>query len=131
MFLQRLFNSKTQVHRALDVAALKQEAIAQNVANADTPGYRQKDVTFADYMEEASGRLEAARTHPGHLPAKGLPNSGKPLIIEETNAGAVRRDENEVSIEAEMARLSANGMWYQALASRAGFENLRKAIGGK
>ena len=37
----------------LDVAALRQDVIAQNVANVNTPGYSTLDVSFEDALKEA------------------------------------------------------------------------------
>lgn len=48
----------------------RQSVLAQNVANADTPGYTAKDVTapsFAELVSGASSRLPMAVTAPGHI----------------------------------------------------------------
>ncbi|HZB90637.1 MAG TPA: flagellar basal body protein [Stellaceae bacterium] len=48
----------------------RQSVLAQNVANADTPGYTAKDVkppSFAELVSGASSRLPMAVTEPGHL----------------------------------------------------------------
>ena len=39
--------------RAADAAALRNKAIANNIANVDTPGYKRQDVSFAANLEEA------------------------------------------------------------------------------
>jgi len=69
-------------------AATRQQAIAQNVANADTPGYRSLDaVPFADYWRaQQSG------------------DSGRSLIQPDAHPATVSPDGNTVSIENEMMR---------------------------
>lgn len=75
-------------------AGTRQTAIAQNIANADTPGYRSRDaVPFTDYME----RMNASR------------QNGSPLRLESLmrpDANPVTRspDGNTVSLEHEMMR---------------------------
>jgi flagellar basal-body rod protein FlgB len=72
--------------------------IAQNIANADTPGYKAKDVAgFAEVFADDDGAMRATR--PGHMAA----NSSSALpIITETSAGHEAPNGNSVSLEAEM-----------------------------
>ena len=70
-------------------ASTRQQAIAQNVANADTPGYRSRDaVPFADFW---------AASHSGALPLHDA-------IIEERQPATVSPNGNSVSVEVEMMR---------------------------
>ena len=46
-------------------AAARQEVAARNVANADTPGYRARDVT--EFNAELDPGFRARRTHPAHF----------------------------------------------------------------
>jgi flagellar basal body rod protein FlgG len=61
--LERLFANQAyhDLKAALDLAAARQEAIAQNIANADTPGYRRKMVTFGDELFAAVDRRARVR----------------------------------------------------------------------
>jgi flagellar basal-body rod protein FlgB len=69
-------------------SATRQQAIAQNVANADTPGYRSLDVVpFAEYWRDGQAAQGAA-----------------PSIRQEENPATVSPDGNTVSIENEMMR---------------------------
>ena len=45
---------------ALDLIAERQKALSCNLANMDTPNYRRKDVSFAQYLGGASSSLETA-----------------------------------------------------------------------
>lgn len=73
--------------------------IAENVANADTPGYKAKDLpAFADVFEEAG--LEMRATRPGHLSA---PSDGATPVPDVTR-GHESPNGNSVSLEAEMVK---------------------------
>ncbi len=45
---------------ALDLIAERQKALSCNLANMDTPNYKRKDISFAQYLGGASGSLETA-----------------------------------------------------------------------
>ncbi len=71
-------------------AATRQEAIAQNVANADTPGYRSRDVVpFSDYWQATNAGGSA---------------TSQTLIRVEGHPATTSPDGNTVSLENEMMR---------------------------
>ena len=76
----------------------RQQLLAQNVANANTPGYRSKDVaTFAGVL----GSMTLAQTSPMHIAAAGQ------AAEQALHAGVERAPSgNEVSIEAEMSKVA-------------------------
>lgn len=81
-------------------AVSRQEVIAKNIANADTPGYRAKDiVSFADaYQAEPQTGLRATRFgHVGNLEHKGAFQLSDP-------PGASSPNGNTVSLEIEMMK---------------------------
>ncbi|WP_019576784.1 flagellar basal body rod protein FlgB [Curvibacter lanceolatus] len=45
--------------RALILRAQRQALLASNIANADTPGYKAKDINFSEAMQDAMGKLPA------------------------------------------------------------------------
>ncbi|NBB98054.1 MAG: flagellar basal body rod protein FlgB, partial [Alphaproteobacteria bacterium] len=76
-------------------AAQRQVVISQNVANADTPGYRARDVaSFGSYLQQ-SGAMDSVRS--GHL--QDMP----PARLSET-ADTTAPNGNSVSLEREMMR---------------------------
>ncbi|HGG04796.1 MAG TPA: FlgB family protein [Aliiroseovarius sp.] len=82
-------------------AATRQSVIARNVANADTPGYRARDLTsFSEsYRTEKMGALAATR--PGHvLPGEQVQES--PAAKLAVRSGAMSPNGNSVSLETEM-----------------------------
>ena len=105
--------------RVLDTAGLRHQAIAQNVANVNTPNYRRLTVTFEDDLTRV-------------LKAGGDPGTVRPRTVE-TAGGAERADGNTVDIDLEMAQLAKNSLLYSAaaqiMASRLG--TLRSAITGR
>jgi len=82
-------------------AATRLSAIAQNVANADTPGYLAKDgPVFADSYA-ADGALQLTRTRADHLVATG--GSAQTALSARTG-GHMSPNGNNVSLEDEMMR---------------------------
>ncbi len=84
-------------------AALRQNVIAQNVANADTPGYRARVVKpFSEIYAESSAVTGGSmrQTRPGHL---GRANEVSVRSAEATTQD-VAPDGNSVSIEDEMLK---------------------------
>ena len=87
--------------RLLDVASLRQDVIAQNVANINTPGYSTLEVAFEDALKQALG--------PG---SRSRPAAVVPEVI--TGAGGIQRDDgNNVDIDLEMARLQKNALYFK------------------
>ena len=90
--------------RLLDVAALRQDVIAQNVANLNTPGYSTLGVSFEDALQQALTPGSGER--PRDVAAEVVPGPG----------GIPRADGNNVDIDLEMARLQKNAIYFQVYA---------------
>jgi flagellar basal-body rod protein FlgB len=85
--------------------ALRQAVTAENVANADTPGYRAKEASAFEATVERAG-LQLATTGPGHMTA---PDAGRIEFATETiRAGDESLSGNNVSLETEMLKASQN-----------------------
>jgi flagellar basal-body rod protein FlgB len=90
----------------------RQQVLAQNIANADTPGYAAQDLKepyFKDLLRGASGRLEMAATAPGHL---GGANPAKP-VVERSPDSERKTSGNSVVLEDEMMKVSKTAMDFQ------------------
>ena len=87
--------------KALDAIALRQEAIASNLANLETPDYKRLDLapTFQTELEHACAAGDAQRI-----------SALNPTLTPDTAAEPVGRDGNTVSLEQEMALLNQNAM---------------------
>lgn len=93
----------------------RQRLLAENVANADTPQFRPRDLTPPEFgRQPASGPVALARTNASHQ--SGL-QGGDPQFRLGRQAGAeIRPSGNAVSLEDEMLKVAANQMDYQAAA---------------
>lgn len=89
---------------ALDAAAMRQQAIAQNIANANTPGYQRIGVSFEDHIDQLK---QAVRQ--GQLPPPASLAGFQPVFQPVGSAG------DGVPLEMEMAALSENALHHQAL----------------
>jgi flagellar basal-body rod protein FlgB len=88
---------------ALDGAALRQQAIAANIANATTPGYRPVHVAFEEQLQLAQQRLEAGDA------AERVASELAPSIERDAEAHAL------VAVDLQAAQLAENVVHYQAL----------------
>lgn len=79
-------------------AAARQDLVAANVANADTPGYRARDLAGFDRVWSRPG-LDLRQTRPGHL-AAAQPAAARPQTLDLPAAP----NGNTVSLETEMVR---------------------------
>lgn len=90
-----------ELETALEMRVTRQAALAANVANADTPGYRRVDVEFLPALERAAASL--AGEHPRHLAAP--ENSGVRVV---KGPRGTRPDGNGVDRDRELVALSRN-----------------------
>jgi flagellar basal-body rod protein FlgB len=92
----------------------RQQVIASNVANIDTPGYRAKDVSFHATMEEllsaAPAPLRATRPEHRAMTAAFFAPTG-PLVFEVDGLPS-RPDRNNVDLDREMLRLGETSFGY-------------------
>lgn len=135
--LEQIFNSSNfnYLPRAMTAATIRQEVIADNVANVNTPNFRKSVVTFEDllareiYGEESNGKLKMTRTHDKHLPPEPLKYHAEPTI-DQDNTTIMRVDDNNVDIDIEMASLTKNQLYYNAVVTQFGghVSRLKNAI---
>ncbi len=113
------------LERALQGSSLRQQVLANNLANANTPGFKRSDVNFQDSLGRA---LSAAGAGDGAPDALG----GLAFGPETDSTSTMRADGNNVDVDAEMANLQENSLEYQALVSvaRSRLAMLKTVIGG-
>jgi len=89
---------------AISGASTRQQALASNLANVNTPGYQRVDVDFHGSLAAAmeSEDTAGARLH------------GMTFAPEVDASGAVRADGSTVDVDAESAKLAANALEHQA-----------------
>ena len=106
------------LERALSGSALRQQAIAQNLANVNTPGYRRQDVDFQSALHAAWDK------------GAGKVQSVDPAVQTDPSS-VMRADGSSVDIDTEAAAESKNGLQYEAISTvlKARSAILRSAIG--
>jgi flagellar basal-body rod protein FlgB len=84
-------------------ASARQQILAENVAHADTPGYRARDIEdFATIVDDRVGAFAARTTRPGHIAFGADARGFDPR--EQTALGAETPNGNTVSLEDQMLR---------------------------
>lgn len=91
------------VNKLMDLSTRQQSALANNLANADTPGYVRRELDFQSQLAEC---LKAGDTQ-GVADLKGE-------LVEDTS-GPARIDGNNVNLPNEMAEMAQNGVLHQLL----------------
>jgi flagellar basal-body rod protein FlgB len=110
--------------KTLDAVALRQEAIANNLANLETPGYKRMDLapTFEQELERASSAGDAQEI-----------SSLNPTLAQDATAVPSGKDGNTVHLESELMRMNQNTMTHaletQMISGM--FAKMRMAITGK
>ncbi|HEX5623201.1 MAG TPA: flagellar basal body rod protein FlgB [Sulfuricurvum sp.] len=107
---------------AMDYRAARQDMIASNIANADTPFYRPRDIRFEDALAQKSAELFAdktnelpmAQTTKGHLNGFSASNESKPTTFFRDGHMA-RNDGNSVDLDVESSEMAKNSMMFNAL----------------
>jgi flagellar basal-body rod protein FlgB len=102
--------------RALSLRAYRQQVLASNIANADTPHYKARDIDFKASLQGAmgsvGGQLNLARTTSRHLASgDGAPAGAKLLYRTETQSSV---DGNTVDMDVERAAFAENAVQYEA-----------------
>ena len=108
--------------QAMDYRAARQDMISSNIANADTPYYKPRDISFQDALiakrnelyEEAAKTLQMARTNERDLQPQKERDNIKPTLFFRDGHMA-RNDGNSVDIDVETTEMSKNSIMFNAL----------------
>jgi len=112
--LDDMLNFHTQ---ALRVRDQRQQVLASNIANADTPNYKARDLDFKATLQNAlqgtpaTGGTALATTAPGHLPGRPGAAGEAGLLYRTPAQGSV--DGNTVNMDAERAAFTDNAVHYE------------------
>jgi flagellar basal-body rod protein FlgB len=82
----------------LKVTSDRQQLVASNIANVDTPGYRTKDINFSSAMQQAMNEGNGMHLEPASVTVEGLPE---------------RPDGNNVNVDRESMLLAQTQLQYQ------------------
>lgn len=100
--------------KAADAAWLRNDAISNNIANVDTPGYKRQDVAFESELKKALGR-SSVTTNMDQRVAKVKTSQLDPKPYTDLEGYSYRLDGNNVDIDTENVMLAENQIKYQGL----------------
>lgn len=110
------------IGKALGVRAFYHKVLSGNIANSQTPGYKEKDIDFKSELDKRVGGAAGKKTSGP---------SGYDIIENQGNDGFVSIDGNTVDLEGQTVKLTENQLMYQALVQIAGkrFSLMKYLIG--
>ena len=130
MISSGVFNYINVLGKAADGAWARNTAIANNIANVDTPGYKRQDVSFEEQLQHAlkaskypslDSKVAEANLHLNRL---------NPRTYTDIPNWSYRMDKNNVDIDTENVELASNQLKYNGVtnSNEAEFRNLRAVI---
>jgi flagellar basal-body rod protein FlgB len=127
------FEKALGIHeQVLNVRVKRAEVLANNLANADTPGYKARDIDFQSILKQAetTQSVQMAKSHQGHI-GTGADDFGGELLYRTPHQPSL--DGNTVDTQQEQSRFMRNAMDYQASFEflNSAFKGLKKAISGQ
>jgi flagellar basal-body rod protein FlgB len=131
--LDRLDSELNFYQKALNLRTYRQELLASNIANADTPNYKARDIDFKSALANTlagrtEGALGLARTEGGHLPGEeASPYAGALKYRTEYQSSV---DGNTVNMDIERASFAENSLHIEALLTflRVDLKQLQTAV---
>lgn len=128
------FDSALGIHEhAVNARVRRAEVLANNLANADTPGFKARDFDFKSMLEqaEAGSGFEMSRSHAGHMSVSDSGGAPGEMLYRVPQQPSI--DGNTVDTQQEQSRFMRNAMDFQAsfqfLNSK--FTGLTKALKGE
>lgn len=99
--------------KTADASWQRNEIISNNIANADTPGYKRQDIDFESQLSRALGksRYESVDAKVAHVTSTEL----TPRVFTDAANFSYRLDGNNVDIETENIELASNQLKYNGL----------------
>jgi flagellar basal-body rod protein FlgB len=102
-----------QHEQALNFRALRHEVLSSNIANADTPNYKARDVDFSTALKDAtSGNLALTKTSALHSASGNVQRVGTNVLYRVPTQPAL--DGNTVQADIEQAAFAENAVQYRA-----------------
>lgn len=119
--LNKIFSTVDILKKGLDASYLRHGVIANNIANAETPGFKASRVKFETLLKhtESDSRFKGRKTNEKHFDIHNdnNPDSIKPLVVKDTNT-AMTPDGNNVDIDVQMVELAKNTIHYNLLTTK-------------
>jgi flagellar basal-body rod protein FlgB len=96
----------SQIQDRLSIISQSHKLVSHNLANANTPGYQAKDISFKSLLQESMGerKLHLTKSNLHHIGPEGSSSSAISAEVEE---------KGPVSLEQEMMKLARNSIEFQ------------------
>ncbi len=122
------------MRNALNLHAQRQQLLAGNIANADTPNYKAVDIDFAKTLQAAMGPNQPvvlATTAPGHIQSANSNPLGAKTMYRDAVQPSI--DGNTVDMDVERAQFIDNSIRYQFALDRVSgkFQDMQTALKGQ
>lgn len=116
MIQSNVFDYVNVLDRAADASWLRHQAITNNLANVDTPGYKRQDVAFEEVLKRALGsnRYQSMDAKVGNIQKSRL-HRLSPVVFQDYEGFSYRLDGNNVDVDNENVMLAENQLKYQGL----------------
>lgn len=116
VLLDNLFGERVQgLQKSMELTWKRNEAIASNIANAETPGYRAVELDFAGELDKAFNvqTTSVTQTNSKHMD---IGDAGVSRYVPDYS-GVTKPDGNNVDIDIQMGQLAQNRGKYQTAAT--------------
>lgn len=128
-------NTINLMQSALDASSLRQQVISNNLANAEVPGYKAKQVVFEDILKQKLANKSSfvgKRTDPRHFFIGDSSDMPTAQVLQDNNT-IMQNNENNVDVDKEMTNMGKNALWYNSLTQQLNnqFQELSIAITGR
>jgi flagellar basal-body rod protein FlgB len=129
----KLTSNLTLREKSLDATWIRNEVIANNIANVDTPNFKKSTVNFEEYLDDAldSSGFKGNTTSKRHIRiGKKSADDVSVKITKDYSELSTRLDGNNVDIETEMASMAKNVIRYNTLIQSVNnsYQRLKSAI---
>lgn len=113
MFSTSAYNYINVLNKAADASWLREQTIANNLANVDTPGYKRRDVDFESVLKNELGDMKY-ETLDSKIANADLSHLNVSTYVDAGNY-SYRIDENNVDVDTENVELASEKIRYDAL----------------
>lgn len=114
MINSNVFDYVNVLNKAADASWIRNEAISNNMANVDTPGYKRQDIQFAGELERALKKSRYNKTMDEKI-SDIKTSELKPRTYKDHENFSYRLDGNNVDIDTENAMMAKNNLTYNGL----------------
>lgn len=96
--------------KTLEFRSARAAVLANNIANADTPNFKARDITFDSMLKDAGSKLKLAGTNSKHISGEGFSTGSDALLYRNANQPSL--DGNNVDMQREQAEYAQNSLQF-------------------